>query len=147
MCPLVASKTEGQQDVISAALDSLKRGYRLPHVIVADDGSLAGRITLNEIVRGPLQSTSIGYFVDHPRQGMGLASEAVGSLVELAFQDLGLHRIEAGTLPNNAASQRVLAKNGFTQFGYAPQYLHIAGAWRDHTLFQRINPAAPAPTS
>ena len=38
----------------------------------------------------------------------------------------------------NTASQRVLAKCGFEQFGFAPKYLHINGAWRDHRMFQRI---------
>lgn len=39
---------------------------------------------------------------------------------------------------DNAASQRVLAKCGFEEFGLAPRYLHIDGEWRDHRLFQRV---------
>jgi ribosomal-protein-alanine N-acetyltransferase len=31
----------------------------------------------------------------------------------------------------------VLEKNGFVRIGRAPHYLWIAGAWRDHVLFQR----------
>jgi ribosomal-protein-alanine N-acetyltransferase len=31
----------------------------------------------------------------------------------------------------------VLEKNRFTRIGLAPRYLRIAGAWRDHLLFQR----------
>lgn len=54
--------------------------------------------------------------------------------------ELGLHRIEAGTLPRNVASQRVLERNGFERFGLARRYLQIAGRWRDHVLFQKIAP-------
>ncbi|MER6104301.1 GNAT family protein [Streptomyces sp. NPDC001832] len=45
---------------------------------------------------------------------------------------------EQGQRPDNVASQRVLAKCGFEQYGMAPRYLHINGEWRDHRLFQRI---------
>ena len=58
--------------------------------------------------------------------------------VRQAFGPLGLHRVEAGTLVDNGASQRVLEKNGFERIGVAPSYLRIAGAWRDHILFQRL---------
>jgi ribosomal-protein-alanine N-acetyltransferase len=31
-----------------------------------------------------------------------------------------------------------LKKNGFERIGLARRYLCIAGAWRDHLLFQRL---------
>jgi [ribosomal protein S5]-alanine N-acetyltransferase len=71
--------------------------------------------------------------------GRGVATEAVRQMVGYAFGDLGLHRLEAGTLPQNAGSQRVLQRNGFERIGVARSYLHIAGAWRDHILFQRVS--------
>jgi ribosomal-protein-alanine N-acetyltransferase len=49
-----------------------------------------------------------------------------------------MHRLEAGTLVDNVASQRVLEKNGFERIGLARAYLRIAGEWRDHILFQRV---------
>jgi ribosomal-protein-alanine N-acetyltransferase len=53
-------------------------------------------------------------------------------------RELGLHRLEAGTLVDNVASQRLLEKNGFEQVGIARGYLHIGGEWRDHVLFQLL---------
>jgi ribosomal-protein-alanine N-acetyltransferase len=67
-----------------------------------------------------------------------VATRAVGLAVEQAFGRIGLHRLEAGTLVDNLASQRVLEKNGFVRIGVAPRYLRIAGDWRDHILFQRV---------
>lgn len=70
--------------------------------------------------------------------GRGLATAAVTQACAAADTELGLHRVEAGTLLDNVPSQRVLAKCGFEEFGVAPSYLYINGAWRDHRLFQRI---------
>ncbi|PSK67915.1 hypothetical protein B0E53_00186 [Micromonospora sp. MH33] len=35
-------------------------------------------------------------------------------------------------------SQRVLERNGFVQFGMAPEYLNIAGRWQDHAMYQVV---------
>ena len=71
-------------------------------------------------------------------------------MVRIAFTELGLHRVQAGTLLHNRGSQRVLERNGFTPIGVAPRYLHIAGRWQDHLLFQRLaddpSPARPVRT-
>jgi [ribosomal protein S5]-alanine N-acetyltransferase len=104
---------------------------------ILDNGAIAGTISLSNLVRGAFQSANIGYWVDSERNGRGLASGAVAAVVAEAFGHLGLHRLEAGTLVDNLASQRVLEKNDFTRIGVAPRYLRIGGAWRDHVLFQR----------
>jgi [ribosomal protein S5]-alanine N-acetyltransferase len=61
----------------------------------------------------------------------------VSEVVAIAFGELALHRLEAGTLVDNLASQRVLQKNRFERYGLAKRYLFIAGEWRDHLLFER----------
>lgn len=114
------------------------QGGSVPHVIIADDDRVVGRITLDGIERGPFQSCSIGYWVDEAQSGRGVATAAVGQMTALAFGELGLHRIQAATLPHNVASQRVLERNGFERIGLAAAYLRIAGRWQDHVLFQLI---------
>ncbi|NMM15930.1 MAG: GNAT family N-acetyltransferase [Cellulomonas sp.] len=127
---------DGQREVIRAALEQHEQGSTLPHVIVDDSGCVIGRITLNGITRGPFQSCSLGYWLSAAENGRGLATAAVHDMMRLAFEELGLHRVEAGTLLHNVRSQRVLERNGFVRFGVAPAYLKIAGAWQDHILFQ-----------
>ncbi|MFZ4894859.1 GNAT family N-acetyltransferase [Plantibacter sp. Mn2098] len=90
------------------------------------------------MARGPFQSSGLGYWVVESETGRGLATTTVQAIVEHARDVLGLHRIEAGTLPHNTGSQRVLQKAGFERIGYAPNYLSIDGSWQDHVLFQRI---------
>ncbi len=126
-----------QRDRLAAQAEARAADAGHAYAIV-EDGALAGAITLTNVVRGPMQSANVGYWVDAPRNGRGVATAAVEAVCRLAFDDLGLHRLEAGTLPDNAASQRVLAKCGFERIGLARRYLFLGGAWCDHVLFQRI---------
>ncbi|MBM7413008.1 ribosomal-protein-alanine N-acetyltransferase [Clavibacter michiganensis] len=128
----------GQRADLEAALALHARGQGVPLAILDDDGSVAGRINLNTVVRGAFESCSVGYWLAADRTGRGLATGAVRAAVDLSFGELGLHRVEAGTLVHNAASQAVLSRAGFTRYGLAPRYLRIAGEWQDHVLFQRL---------
>ncbi|MBO4204592.1 GNAT family N-acetyltransferase [Micromonospora echinofusca] len=130
---------EGQRAGIRAVLDRYAQGSALPHVILDGSGTVVGRITLNEVVRGPFQSATMGYWVSATHNGRGLATAAVAGIKRIAFAEWGLHRIEAGTLVHNVRSQRVLERNGFVRFGLAPAYLNIAGRWQDHILYQVLN--------
>jgi ribosomal-protein-alanine N-acetyltransferase len=105
---------------------------------IIDDDAIAGVISLTNVIRGPIQTANLGYWVDRARNGRGLATKAIGESLQFAFDEAGLHRVEAGTLVDNLASQRVLEKNGFERIGLARRYLRIAGEWRDHLLFQRL---------
>ena len=130
----------GQRGVLAMALEAYRRGSMLPLAIVDEGGQPIGRININGIVRGAAQSATVGYWVSQSRNGQGFASSAVAEVIELAFADLRLHRLEAGTLLHNTASQRVLLRNGFRPFAVAPSYLNIAGKWQDHILFQLLAP-------
>ena len=105
---------------------------------ILDEERIAGTVALSHVARGPHESANLGYWVAERVNGRGLATRAVGELIEVAFGELGLHRLEAGTLVDNLASQRVLEKNGFESIGIARGYLHIGGEWRDHMLFQLL---------
>ena len=133
----------GQEAEIGARLEQHRLGLCLPHVVLDDDGGVIGRISLNNVVRGAFQSGSLGYWIRSSANGWGHATRAAGLMLRTAFEELGLHRVEAGTLVHNTASQRVLERNGFVRFGLAPQYLRIAGRWQDHVLFQVLNPGMP----
>nr|WP_308296082.1 GNAT family N-acetyltransferase [Streptomyces sp. ISL-96] len=128
---------EGQAGRLAAELEEMAAGRAVPWVLT-DSEAVIGAFTLSNIVLGPFQSSNLGYWIDVTRTGRGLATAAVAEVCRVARDDLGLHRVAAGTLLTNAASQRVLVKNGFEEIGIAPNYLHINGEWRDHRIFQRI---------
>jgi len=127
---------EGQEQAVAAQL-SLVEGGLLATWVLVHSGDVVGRVSLNNVVRGVLSSASVGYWVDHRHTRRGLASALVEHACAEAL-DLGLHRVEAGTLLHNVASQRVLLRAGFAQYGMAPKLLFIAGDWQDHNLYQRI---------
>ena len=129
---------DGQHAVIRADLEQYEQGSKLPHVILDDSGRVVGRITLNGIVRASFQSCSLGYWVSAADNGRGLATAAVREIVRVAFDELGLHRVQAETLLHNVRSQRVLERNGFVRYGMAPEYLNICGRWQDCAMYQVV---------
>lgn len=128
---------EGQRARQAALLADRDAGRAVPWVLV-DGERVVGGFTLTNVSLGPFCSAQLGYWMDADYVGRGLATAAVGRVCELALTEVGLHRLEAATLLNNAASQRVLEKSGFEDIGVAGRYLHIDGEWRDHRLFQRV---------
>jgi ribosomal-protein-alanine N-acetyltransferase len=102
------------------------------------NGALVGGLTLSGVRRGVTQSCSLGYWMGEAYAGRGLMTDAVRAIVPYVFETLRLHRLEAACLPTNEPSKRLLRRVGFTEEGYARQYLRIDGAWRDHVLFAML---------
>lgn len=117
------------------------RSYRF-FLRSADDptGPVLGAIGLTGIARGPSQRANVGFSVDGAHEGIGLMREALEAVLGLAWGPLALHRLEAGHLPDNHRSAGLLARLGFAVEGYAPRYLFINGAWRDHVLRAAVSP-------
>jgi [ribosomal protein S5]-alanine N-acetyltransferase len=128
---------EGQVERLARAFERTEADSYYTYAIL-DDGELVGQISLANILRGHVQSAILGYWVDRERNGRGLATRAVAAVMVVAFGELGLHRLEAGTLVENVASQRVLEKSGFTRIGIARKHSLIGGVWRDHVVFERL---------
>lgn len=103
------------------------------------DDVLMGGVTLSNIRRGVSQSASLGYWLGAPYLRRGHMTEAVGAVLDFAFSEVRLHRVEAACLPTNRGSIRVLEANGFVHEGLARRYLKINGVWQDHLLFARLN--------
>ncbi|GGE62338.1 GNAT family N-acetyltransferase [Nesterenkonia cremea] len=129
---------ERQQELAEEALRLHHDASMVPWVICDEHGRIAGRLNLNGIVRGALQSAAVGYWVGEQFNAQGLATAAVAEAVVHSREVLGLHRLQAETLVHNIASQRVLETNGFSRYGMAQEYLKIEGVWQDHLMYQRI---------
>jgi ribosomal-protein-alanine N-acetyltransferase len=106
--------------------------------VILEDGAVAGTVQLVNIHYDSFRSAMIGYWVAEAHAGKGLASRAVAEIMDVAFGDLGLHRVEAGTAVANVPSQRVLERNRFTKVGLMREHLLIGGEWVDHYLWERI---------
>jgi ribosomal-protein-alanine N-acetyltransferase len=118
-----------------AALRSLgRRGLALPFAITLN-GAFAGQVMIGNLIRDPLWSAYVGYWVGSHAAGRGVTTAAVALVVDHCFGPVGLHRIEATVRPENLASRRVLEKLGFREEGLLRRYLNVDGAWRDHLCF------------
>lgn len=67
--------------------------------------------------------------------GNGYATESAKRIIQFGFNELKLHRIEAGVEVKNTASIRVLEKAGMTNEGLRRKILPIRGTWRDNFHF------------
>ena len=135
--PPIFYTEEGQRQDTEQRLVMQERGLFAMWVIVAPSGEIVGRANIQNIVRGTMQGGTLGYWVDKDQLRRGLAKAAVEYLAEQGLQ-LGLHRLEAGTMVDNVASQRVLEACDYERYGMAPKLLFLNGAWRDHVLFQKL---------
>jgi ribosomal-protein-alanine N-acetyltransferase len=96
------------------------------------DGAIIGVFNLSEIVRGSFQCAYLGYWVLSPFERKGYMREGLELLLQHAFGEMGLHRIEANIQPGNEASLALVRAAGFRREGFSPRYLKIGGEWRDH---------------
>ena len=98
-------------------------------------GGFVGEVSLGSVQRGPFQSGNVGYWIDEAHAGRGYVPEAVAVILRYAFEELGLHRVEAAIVPRNEASLRVVEKLGLRHEGMSQRYLQIRGVWEDHVRY------------
>jgi len=119
-------------------LDSQEKQLSL-YLSRAGEERIIGNVTLSNIVIGPFQSCFLGYKLDEEATGHGYMTEAITKAVEIAFNDLRLHRIEANIMPRNKRSIQVVKKRGFFYEGTSKHYLKINGKWEDHAHYVLLN--------
>ena len=103
------------------------------------DNALVGGVNMSNVTRGIRLSCSLGYWIGEKYTRQGHMNDAVRVILRFAFDQLRLHRVEAGCIPTNTASRDLLRKVGFNEEGYARKYLSINGAWHDHLLFAMVS--------
>ncbi|MEA2273665.1 MAG: hypothetical protein QOI98_2373 [Solirubrobacteraceae bacterium] len=100
-------------------------------------GELIGEIGLVDISwRSKRAGLSILVLPGSRRAGIG--REAIELLVGWAQGELGLHRIEIRTLPENAAMQGLAEAAGFTREGVLRDYAFERGRFVDHIVYARL---------
>ncbi len=62
----------------------------------------------------------------------GYATETARALIQFGFNEMGLHKVEAGVATENVRSIRVLEKAGMTREGLRRKILPIRGEWKDN---------------
>lgn len=101
-------------------------------VCCREDDAIAGFVSLNGIQRGALQRATAGWSALAPHVGQGHLTDGVSLLLEVAFTQLRLHRVEADIQPGNERSRALARRCGMRLEGYSPRLVLVDGDWRDH---------------
>lgn len=128
-----------QYDTFKAIMEKLQieqnEGQYHMYIIRNEKDAFVGRINLQISVSEKIKSADLGYRMDYEEQGNGYASEAIALVLRVAFEDLMIYKVTAGTAKNNAASQKVLEKNGFQRMGEEEKVLKINNTWVDGVIY------------
>ena len=107
--------------------ESGREGFVLVH-----GERIVGFVNLNEVVREPYDRGQVGYGLFAGNEGNGYMTEGLRQVMDHAFQELGLHRLEADIQPGNLRSRRLVARLGFRREGLSPGFICIDDVWVDH---------------
>jgi ribosomal-protein-serine acetyltransferase len=97
-------------------------------------GDLAGMIDLQEIDWVNMKS-GLAYWLGAAFQGKGLMTMACRALVDHAFGDMKLNRIEIRCAPENTKSCAVAQRLGFKREGVLRQSELLRGRYLDHVVY------------
>lgn len=104
-------------------------------MFLREDDRFAGEVSIGSVQRGPFQMGYVGYWIDEALAGRGYVPEGVVLLMRYAFDEIGLHRLEAAVVPRNTPSRRVAEKLGLRDEGLALRFLQIQGVYEDHIRY------------
>ncbi len=110
-----------------------QHGFGMCALVSKSDNEMIGWSGLQ-----PLEDSGqieVGYGFDRPHWGKGYATEAARAVIDFGFRELGVHRIAAWCIAENAASARVMEKAGMTYEGTLREREFIKGTYRDMKLY------------
>ena len=103
-------------------------------VVRSDDGRVIGNCTLWNFHRQNRRA-EVGYALARPYWGHGYMHEAMGAMVDFAFREMQLHRLEADIDPRNAASAKTLERLGFQKEGLLRERWIVGDEVSDSALY------------
>ena len=133
----IPTNIESTREVIRTAIDDQTNQPRSVYGWTINDittGSFIGEAGMS-VGNDRFRRGEIHYHIKPESWGKGYATEVAQKLIEFGFQDLKLHRIEAGVATQNHASIRVLEKSGMQKEGLRRKILPIRGQWYDNYMY------------
>lgn len=128
------------EDFIRECIVAWDNGTRFPCVItLKEKDEPFGMVDFH--VRGC--TVGLGYVIARSHQYKGYATEATRAVIEWAFQQPALYRVNASTDVENIASQRVMEKAGMQREGLLRKYIvhpNISEVPRDSYIYAIVKP-------
>jgi RimJ/RimL family protein N-acetyltransferase len=140
--------TEQSNETIDRYLAAFDReGFSFFAAILRDSGAFAGTIglqTMRDVIPNlPQPAVEIGWRLTQSSQGKGFATEGARTIVDFAFNNLGLKEVVAITALPNRASRHVMEKLGMThrpELDFDHPRVPAGHQYQRHTLYSLQNP-------
>lgn len=104
-----------------------------------DPTTIIGTVCFHNIMKNVYSCTEIGYKFSSDYQHNGYAREALQKGIDVMFQELSLHRINARVAKDNLPSIRLLESLSFQYEGIERESILIHGVWEDHLRYGLVN--------
>jgi len=104
-------------------------------IFTTPDMKLIGIVSLMDIIRGLFQNAFLGLTIFNRYWKSGYGKAATEAILDIAFNDLGLHRLEAGVEPRNIRCLRGIRAFGFRKEGRKKRAVYLRGQWRDLMMY------------
>ncbi len=130
-----ALKKSDYKSILRAQAEKRKRDYFYDLAVFNKKGELIGGVSLMEVSRAISQTCFLGYRIFNSHWGQGYAREAVKAIIDIGFQDLKLHRIEAGIEPNNKRSLKLAKSLKMRREGVKKRALFLRNKWVDLVMY------------
>ena len=143
--PFTRQQSDEAIDRYLTAFD--RDGFSFFAATLRDTGDFIGTIGL-QIMRFavpdlPQPAVEIGWRLTQSAQGKGLATEGARTIVDFAFNQLGLHEVVAITALPNRASRHVMEKLGMAhrpELDFDHPRVPAGHQYQRHTLYSLRNP-------
>lgn len=118
---------------IKRSLHDYADGKSLVCAMIYQD-TVVGNISFNSI-NHELGKVEIGYWLSSDYQGKGIVSKSVAKLMEMAFIELGMSKVQISAAVENQASRNVCERLGFTLEGIITRAENLNGRIVDHAVY------------
>lgn len=106
------------------------------------DGLAIGGVGIHPKTNVYRFTAEVGYWLAQPFWRQGIMRKALGLLINIAFTQTELQRLEASVYDYNTASQALLKSLGFSLEGIRKEYTFKNGAFHDSYLFRMVKEEA-----
>jgi ribosomal-protein-serine acetyltransferase len=128
-----AQELSGTEKFIAEAQDQIARGDGF-QVGIAPGGPIVGVVGFHS-VSWTNRSTTVGYWLAEDHQGRGIMTTAVRALVDHAFGEWDLHRIEIQCAPDNHRSRAIPERLGFREEATLRDTELVGGRFLDSVVY------------
>lgn len=131
--PLHANGDAFFADFIQRSLHDYADGKSLTCTVLYC-GEVVGNVSFNTI-NHELKKVEIGYWLSEDFQGKGIASRSVQALIDIAFHELGMEKVQIAAATENTPSRKLAERLGFKLEGVITRAENLNGCIVDHAVY------------